>query len=129
MRRGPLREDRCKHCDAWQGLRTKHCHECGRCVRKFDHHCFWVGTCVGEKNHARFTTYLGTQTALIVWAFHISNTGVRYQQTFTELFEKNAGPVFMSFALFLFILFGRTVWVPRVLHAHRADHVGSAEQA
>jgi len=95
----------CKHCDAWQGLRTKHCHECGRCVRKFDHHCFWVGTCVGEKNHARFTTYLGTQTALIVWAFHISNTGVRYQQTFTELFEKNAGPVFMSFALFLFILF------------------------
>tara|TARA_B110000977_G_scaffold99048_3_gene130195 strand:- start:15824 stop:16873 length:1050 start_codon:yes stop_codon:yes gene_type:complete len=95
----------CKHCDAWQGLRTKHCHDCGRCVRKFDHHCFWVGTCVGEKNHARFTTYLCTETAGILWAFHISNTGVRYYDTWDEIFSKNAGPVIMSFFLFIFILF------------------------
>ena len=95
----------CGHCDAWQGLRTKHCHDCGRCVRKFDHHCFWVGTCVGEKNHARFVTYLFTETAGILWAFHISNTGVRMYNTWDEMFSKNAGPVLMSFALFLFILF------------------------
>ena len=95
----------CKHCDAWQGLRTKHCHDCGRCVRKFDHHCFWVGTCVGEKNHARFVTYLFTETAGIMWAFHISNTGVRMYDTWDEIFAKNAGPVIMSFVLFLFILF------------------------
>ena len=95
----------CKHCDAWQGLRTKHCHDCGRCVRKFDHHCFWVGTCVGEKNHARFVTYLFTETAGIMWAFHISNTGVRMYDTWDEIFQKNAGPVIMSFVLFLFILF------------------------
>ena len=95
----------CKHCDAWQGLRTKHCHDCGRCVRKFDHHCFWVGTCVGEKNHARFVTYLFTETAGIIWAFHISNTGVRVYDTWDLIFAKNAGPVIMSFVLFLFILF------------------------
>ena len=95
----------CKHCDAWQGLRTKHCHDCGRCVRKFDHHCFWVGTCVGEKNHARFVTYLFTETAGIVWAFHISVTGVRMYDTWDKIFQKNAGPVIMSFVLFLFILF------------------------
>ena len=26
-----------------QPLRTKHCKDCRRCVRKFDHHCFWIG--------------------------------------------------------------------------------------
>lgn len=95
----------CKHCEAWQGLRTKHCHDCGRCVKKFDHHCFWVGTCVGEKNHARFVWYLAAQTALIVWAFHVSNSGWKYMETFHELFEYNAGPVCMSITLFIFIMF------------------------
>lgn len=100
----------CKHCNAWQGLRTKHCHDCGRCVRKFDHHCFWVGTCVGEKNHARFVWYLTTQVALILWAFHIANTGIRYRPTMKEIFDDNAGPVMMCFALFLFTLFVGSLW-------------------
>ena len=64
-----------------------------------------MGTCVGEKNHARFAWYLGTQNAVIFWAFHISNSGIRYRPTFTEMFEDNAGPVMMCFLLFLFILF------------------------
>ena len=95
----------CKHCDAWQGLRTKHCHDCGRCVRKLDHHCFWVGSCVGEKNHARFTSYLATETACVIWALHISGTGLRYHDTFGELFAKNAGPLFLCVFLFFFALF------------------------
>ena len=95
----------CKHCDAWQGLRTKHCHDCGRCVRRFDHHCFWVGTCVGEKNHARFVFYLASQNALILWAFHIASSGVRYRPTAREMLDDNAGAVMMCVALLLFILF------------------------
>jgi hypothetical protein len=95
----------CKHCDAWQGLRTKHCHDCGRCVRRFDHHCFWVGTCVGEKNHARFVCYLASQNALILWAFHIASSGVRYRPTAREMLDDNAGAVMMCVALLLFILF------------------------
>jgi hypothetical protein len=33
----------CEHCNTKQQLRTKHCHDCGRCVATFDHHCFWIG--------------------------------------------------------------------------------------
>ena len=46
----------CPYClePSWQALRTKHCHDCGKCVRRFDHHCGWLGTCVGEvrRRHA-----------------------------------------------------------------------------
>ena len=37
----------CKRCRLQQPLRTKHCYDCGRCVRTHDHHCPWVGSCVG----------------------------------------------------------------------------------
>lgn len=33
----------CDKCQIVQDYRSKHCHLCGRCIRKFDHHCFWVG--------------------------------------------------------------------------------------
>ena len=42
--------------------RAKHCHDCRRCVRKYDHHCFWVGGCVGELNHGKFLAFVVLQT-------------------------------------------------------------------
>ncbi|CAE8717227.1 unnamed protein product [Polarella glacialis] len=57
----------CKRCKLYQPLRTKHCHDCGRCVRTHDHHCPWIGSCVGENNRVLFLWFLilqGTELAL-----------------------------------------------------------------
>ncbi len=59
---------RCVHCQARQPPRTKHCHDCGRCVRRMDHHCWWLGNCVGYNNHRLFIGYLAAQTTLLGWA-------------------------------------------------------------
>jgi len=48
----------CTKCDIYQPLRTKHCKECGRCVRTHDHHCPWIGNCVGENNRVVFFWFL-----------------------------------------------------------------------
>jgi len=48
----------CKVCQLYQPLRTKHCRDCGRCVRTHDHHCPWVGSCVGENNRMIFLWFL-----------------------------------------------------------------------
>jgi len=48
----------CKVCRLYQPLRTKHCRDCGRCVRTHDHHCPWVGSCVGENNRVIFLWFL-----------------------------------------------------------------------
>ncbi|KAG7026713.1 Protein S-acyltransferase 10 [Cucurbita argyrosperma subsp. argyrosperma] len=44
----------CSYCHVEQPPRTKHCHDCDRCVLQFDHHCVWLGTCIGQGNHCRF---------------------------------------------------------------------------
>eukprot|EP00930_Biecheleria_cincta_P042121 TRINITY_DN28978_c0_g1_i1.p1 TRINITY_DN28978_c0_g1~~TRINITY_DN28978_c0_g1_i1.p1 ORF type:complete len:451 (-),score=52.32 TRINITY_DN28978_c0_g1_i1:44-1396(-) len=51
----------CKTCNLHQPLRTKHCRDCGHCVRTHDHHCPWVGTCVGEGNRLYFYWFLVAQ--------------------------------------------------------------------
>ncbi|XP_026655992.1 protein S-acyltransferase 10-like isoform X2 [Phoenix dactylifera] len=44
----------CTYCHIIQPPRTKHCHDCDKCVLRFDHHCAWLGTCIGKGNHCRF---------------------------------------------------------------------------
>jgi len=61
-----LQAPACIHCGATTALRTKHCHDCCRCVRRMDHHCWWLGNCVGERNHCNFLCYLLTQTTLLI---------------------------------------------------------------
>lgn len=45
-------------CNKYQPLRTKHCHECEKCVLTYDHHCVFFHNCVGEKNRPIFYFYL-----------------------------------------------------------------------
>jgi hypothetical protein len=48
----------CRMCNKHQPLRTKHCHECEKCVLTYDHHCVFFHNCVGEKNRPFFYFYL-----------------------------------------------------------------------
>ncbi|XP_020084198.1 protein S-acyltransferase 10 isoform X1 [Ananas comosus] len=57
----------CPYCNVIQPPRSKHCHDCDKCVLQFDHHCVWLGTCIGLKNHCRFWWYIFEETILSVW--------------------------------------------------------------
>jgi len=86
----------CKVCCMHQPLRTKHCRDCGRCIRTHDHHCPWVGTCIGEGNRCHFFWFLAAQSLeLFVFSFE----GVR------ALMEKGLNlPVWIK--MMPFLLFG-----------------------
>lgn len=71
----------CMHCQARQGARAKHCHDCGRCVRRLDHHCWWLGTCVGAGNHRLFVSYLFCEAALLCAAGGEASAGLMMDDT------------------------------------------------
>ena len=58
----------CGHCACYvttgNPARTKHCHECRKCVQGFDHHCAYLQTCVGASNYRPFFALLFSMT---VW--------------------------------------------------------------
>eukprot|EP00262_Sarcandra_glabra_P004588 TRINITY_DN15708_c0_g1_i1.p1 TRINITY_DN15708_c0_g1~~TRINITY_DN15708_c0_g1_i1.p1 ORF type:complete len:312 (+),score=17.08 TRINITY_DN15708_c0_g1_i1:54-989(+) len=62
----------CSYCNIAQPPRSKHCHDCDKCVLQFDHHCVWLGTCIGQGNHCRFWWYIFEETILCIW------TGILY---------------------------------------------------
>eukprot|EP00439_Symbiodinium_sp_Y106_P012926 s4169_g1.t2 len=66
----------CKRCQLHQPLRTKHCHDCGRCVRTHDHHCPWIGSCVGENNRVLFFWYLLLQCVELAAFFYEGVQGI-----------------------------------------------------
>ncbi|KAL2939707.1 Protein S-acyltransferase 10 [Bienertia sinuspersici] len=70
--RSSVRQLTCTYCNVLQPPRSKHCHDCDKCVLQFDHHCVWLGTCIGLGNHCRFWWYICEETALCLW------TGILY---------------------------------------------------
>ncbi|CAE7154536.1 unnamed protein product, partial [Symbiodinium pilosum] len=66
----------CKRCHLHQPLRTKHCHDCGRCVRTHDHHCPWIGSCVGENNRVLFFWFLVLQCIELAAFFYEGVQGI-----------------------------------------------------
>lgn len=61
----------CCACGSWQSLRSRHCHDCRRCIEKFDHHCHWIGKCIGHGNQHLFWMFLLTETVVIMWVLAI----------------------------------------------------------
>ncbi|EZG61138.1 DHHC palmitoyltransferase [Gregarina niphandrodes] len=62
----------CDKCDIFRPLRSKHCNDCGYCVRTYDHHCPWIGVCVGERNKGWFCFFLVLQSVELAYAIVMS---------------------------------------------------------
>ncbi|XP_075416798.1 palmitoyltransferase ZDHHC12 isoform X1 [Tenrec ecaudatus] len=80
---------RCRYCLVLQPLRTRHCQECGRCVRRYDHHCPWMENCVGERNHPLFVAYLALQLAVLLWALSLAWSGLRFFQPWGQWLQSS----------------------------------------
>jgi len=94
----------CKVCCMHQPLRTKHCRDCGRCVRTHDHHCPWVGTCIAEGNRVYFFWFLVAQwIELVVFIaesiLEIAKDGFNPRVWLGEYSMLILGVVIMSFLL------------------------------
>jgi hypothetical protein len=56
----------CVACRVRRELRSHHCKECGRCVRRLDHHCPWIDNCVGIGNQRTFYCFIVVLLATIL---------------------------------------------------------------
>jgi len=74
----------CDFCNVIQPLRSRHCEDCQRCVKRFDHHCPWLDTCIGEKNHRYFWCFLLSTSILIAWSLAITFKALIYRSTWSE---------------------------------------------
>ncbi|XP_072017944.1 palmitoyltransferase ZDHHC12-B-like [Amphiura filiformis] len=108
-----VRLRKCGFCKIKQPVRSKHCEDCSRCVRKFDHHCPWLENCVGESNHRFFWLFLLTESTLIVWALKITWSSFVWQHTFTDWLRVN-----WLFLLCLLILVSAAIAVVSLLCCH-----------
>ncbi|KAJ6812746.1 protein S-acyltransferase 10 [Iris pallida] len=78
----------CAYCNIVQPPRSKHCHDCDKCVLQFDHHCVWLGTCIGKGNHCRFWWYIFEETILCTWTgiFYITFLRSRVLKSWLNVF-------------------------------------------
>ncbi|KAK7095173.1 palmitoyltransferase ZDHHC12-A-like [Littorina saxatilis] len=79
----------CDYCEIEQPMRTKHCEDCGRCVRKYDHHCPWLEACIGERNHKFFWMFLFSTAVLIPCTLFITWHGIAWKPLWGDWFKAN----------------------------------------
>lgn len=60
----------CVVCRSRRELRSHHCKECGRCVRRLDHHCPWIDNCVGIGNQRTFYCFIVMLLATILGFYY-----------------------------------------------------------
>ncbi|WOK94651.1 protein S-acyltransferase 10-like [Canna indica] len=89
----------CGYCHIIQPPRSKHCHDCDKCVLQFDHHCAWLGTCIGKGNHCRFWWYVFEETILCIW------TGTLYINLFISKVMKEWWKDFIAVILLVILVF------------------------
>eukprot|EP00669_Euglena_mutabilis_P003540 TRINITY_DN14522_c0_g1_i1.p2 TRINITY_DN14522_c0_g1~~TRINITY_DN14522_c0_g1_i1.p2 ORF type:complete len:224 (-),score=60.05 TRINITY_DN14522_c0_g1_i1:37-708(-) len=68
----------CMFCMCYRPMRSKHCHDCHRCVAKFDHHCFWIGGCVGELNHCLFYWFLVSACIMLALGAAVTHSSLDF---------------------------------------------------
>ncbi|KAI5083253.1 hypothetical protein GOP47_0002996 [Adiantum capillus-veneris] len=91
---------KCTTCRVFQPPRSKHCHECNKCVLQFDHHCAWLGTCVGYGNHCRFWWFLCEETILCLWTSVIYASSLQSGRSATSWWQAGIGILCLIFLLF-----------------------------
>jgi len=68
----------CVVCRTVREMRSHHCKECGRCVRRLDHHCPWIDNCVGLGNQRSFYCFIVSLLVTIasyyrVFAYYVAD--------------------------------------------------------
>ncbi|XP_058098428.1 protein S-acyltransferase 10-like [Magnolia sinica] len=93
----------CTYCHVLQPPRSKHCHDCDKCVLQFDHHCVWLGTCIGQRNHCRFWWYIFEETILCTWTCILYITFLKGNTTWE--WWKDAVMIMFLVILFISLIF------------------------
>eukprot|EP00250_Pteridium_aquilinum_P008781 c18203_g1_i2 orf=224-1057(+) len=102
----------CPTCRVFQPPRSKHCHDCNKCVLRFDHYCAWLGTCVGYGNHCRFWWYIFEETLLCLW------TSVMYGMSLKSTGSSNSWLHLAAVIILLIVILAALLFLGLLLLFH-----------
>ena len=105
------------------GVTTKHCHDCGRCVRSSITTASGWKRASGEESRA-VRGHLVAQTALIVWAFHVATADGSTRTRSTSCSRSTPGRCACPSRSSSSPCSSVRCWASRVPHRHQPDDVG-----